>query len=172
MTFIEAKYRIACESENDMRDHIQFLSSIAHGNILELGVRDGNSTCAFLFGIERHGGHLWSVDKNIECAKMFPSHELWTFIDSDSTDVPKILNAGVPNSLNIILLDTRHDYDQVFEELQCWHTMVEKKGIILVHDVITYRNTAGTACNDFSTEYGWQLFTREGSHGLAILTRR
>lgn len=172
MTLVEERYNIALKLRSDIKEHIPFLSAFARGNILEFGVRDGISTAAFLYGIERQGGILWSVDKNPECGKLFSGHPLWRFIQADSCDVTRIIDLGLPGKLDIVFLDTEHDYEHVSNELTSWHTMVDMDGMILVHDVIEYGQAAGRACEDFSKCYGWNYVIRPGSNGLGILNRR
>lgn len=157
---------------SDIKDHVPYFFDIAHGSILELGVRSGVSTSAFLFGLEEHrDGKLWSVDINPNCERLFRGHPNWKFICADSLELPKIVNAGVPCFLNIIFIDTQHDYDYVMQQLVSWSPFVDKDGVILVHDVVRFCNDAGRACGEFSTEYGWDLVVRAESNGLAIMKK-
>ncbi len=171
MNSIEQLYKKSLLSESDIQGHLQFIANVARGNVLEMGVRSGNSTAAFLYGLEMQGGKLWSIDKNALCGELFNGHPLWNFINADSCDVATVLAGGVPSEIDILFLDTMHDYEQVSNELVCWHTLIAKNGIILVHDVSTFSQGAGSACINFAKEYGWKFAIRDGSNGLGIISK-
>ncbi len=153
---------------SDIAAHIGFIRDVSRGNVLELGVRDGVSTCALLMGVKDRGGHVWSVDTDIRCAFRFSGDEDWTFVPTDSLDESSIRSAGLPEKIDVLFLDTTHTFEQVYAELKLWGPRVVENGIILIHDVITYAG-AGTAMRRWAQENGLDCETRPGSNGLGII---
>lgn len=122
--------------DQDMYHYAPFLREHGRGNILEIGVRDGVSTSAFLLGLEVNGGHLYSLDINESCGKIFV-HPDWTFIHAHSTDdyarVQQIIAGAKP--LDILLLDGDHSYGQLATDLRLYTRLLRRGGMLLVHDV-------------------------------------
>jgi hypothetical protein len=123
---------------SDIRDHLPRLRREARGSVLELGVRDGNSTVALLAGLEELGGTLWSVDVTAECGDVFPGHPQWRFVVADSRDTSTVLAAGLPAELDVLFVDTIHTYEQVRRELDAWGDRVRLGGSILFHDTDSF----------------------------------
>lgn len=118
---------------SDILGHLPRLYEMAKGNVLELGVRDGNSTAALLAGVAERGGHLWSVDI-ADYSKAVKPHPQWTFIRADSLDVGRITGAGVPSELDLLFIDTDHTYERTLAELTTWGARVKRGGAIVLHD--------------------------------------
>ena len=61
-----AEYRRRCDTDSDIREYLPLLHGYARlypgVKVLEVGVRSGNSTVAFLAAALFAGGHVWSVD--------------------------------------------------------------------------------------------------------------
>jgi len=173
---VRDKYLEALKYESDIQGHIQFIYGESEGIVLELGVRNGNSTSALLLGVERSGGRLFSVDINPKCGDLFDGHPLWTFIKAFSTDdkeiITKIYETGHEPKFDIIFIDTVHTLEQVSFELKTWAQYLRPDGKIFVHDVITYASGAGEACKQFAQIYEWNYDVRAGWHGLGILTKK
>ena len=173
---VREKFLEAVKYESDIQGHIQYLYGESEGIVLELGVREGNSTAALLLGVERSDGHLFSVDVNSKCEDLFKDHPLWTFIKAHSTDnkfiVNRIYETGHEPKFNVIFIDTTHTLEQVSFELKIWSQYLKPEGSIFVHDVTTYATGAGDACRQFAKLYKWDYVVREGWHGLGILTKR
>lgn len=161
---------------SDMQTHLPALFEAARGNVLELGVRAGVSTSALLAGVEAHGGHVWSVDRD-DCSPVFAGHPQWTFIQADSLDTEAISGAiGWPkttyyNDLSLLFIDTEHTEGRTLAELQTWGPLVRKGGAIMLHDTddgSTYpgvRNAILAYCieRDLTPEF------HEGSYGLGVI---
>jgi len=161
---------------SDVQAHLPALFEAARGNVLELGVRAGISTTALLAGVEAHGGHVWSVDKD-DCSAVWAGHPQWTFVQADSLDAQTIGHAiGWPhttyyNDLSCIFIDTEHTEERTIAELRLWGPRLKRGGVILLHDTddgSTYpgvRNAMGTYC----AERGLKAEYREGSYGLGVI---
>lgn len=163
----------------DMRHHLPYLRSVAKGNILEIGVRSGASTSAFLVGLEGTGtGRLWSVDINPECGKLFAGHLQWTFIDTDSKnwDVVKSVMSPRGLPLDVLFIDGDHEYEGVRADLSNY-VWLRPGGLILMHDVAEadpgcpWPTPLGPrkALDEFLRETSWKCEIRPRSHGLAVI---
>lgn len=120
-----------------MNEYLPFLKSIACGNIVEIGTRCGVSTAAFLLGLaeNENGGHLWSVDINPECAKLYSGNPYWSFVHGNSLDPDTVL-PHIPDQFNVLLVDGDHAYAAAKFDLECYSQRVVSGGLILAHDVV------------------------------------
>lgn len=121
---------------SDVQAHLPRLFEAAKGRVLELGVRHGVSTSALLAGVEEHGGHVWSVDTDPNCAQVFAGHPQWTFINTHSEDWPTIKQAmgGEIEPLDALFIDTGHTYKLTIDELNLYGPWMAKDGRIFLHD--------------------------------------
>jgi predicted O-methyltransferase YrrM len=166
------RYQYWLEHWSDMQAHLPMLYEAAHGNVLELGVRAGVSTSALLAGVEAHGGHVWSVDRD-DCSPVFAGHPQWTFVQADSCDW-KTIGWDVPNTfaeIDLLFIDTEHTKDRTIRELTIWGPIMASGGVIMLHDTddgSTYpgvREAMATYCE----ERGLMPEFYEGSYGLGVI---
>lgn len=169
------------DDQNDMVGHGMWLRSIVSGKeVVELGVRDGLSTCYMLSGRPRH---MRSIDirpcsnrENIEQAlrDIYPDRPIpWMFERGSSLEV-------LPSSAHVLFIDTLHTYKQLSQELARWASFALER--IVMHDTRTYglKGEDGTepglraAIREFLASHGeWVCeYDFENSHGLTVLTRR
>ena len=162
-------YRYWLEHWSDVQTHLPVLYEAARGNVLELGVRAGVSTCALLAGVADHGGHVWSVDIN-DCRPAIGPHPDWTFIQADSCDEATI-RPNLPGPLDCLFIDTEHTEDRTIRELRTWGDHVRRGGIILLHDTDDMSTYPGVrrAIEQYSRETGRTPEYREGSYGLGVI---
>lgn len=110
--------------------------------VVEIGVRWGTSTNAFLYGIQARGRQdpkiqLYSIDIN-NCLKAVKDKSLfiyWTFIQGDSKEVVKTWDKG---DIDILLIDGAHDYDNCKADYLNWEPFVKEGGLILFHDPLWF----------------------------------
>src|SRR6185312_15211221 len=91
----------------DIRIHLPLLRFLAKGNVLEIGTRKSAcSTGALLCGIHENGGHLYSVDLEIEspCSGVFEGDEQWTFIKGDSCNDYEHIMRCIPRPLDLLFI--------------------------------------------------------------------
>lgn len=144
--------------------------------VLELGVRSGNSTSAFLSAAEENGGHVWSMDTEPPGvpARWHDSH-LWTFIQGDDMagDVP-----SSPFMYDIVFIDTSHHYEHTLAELRKYVPLVKPGGTVLLHDTLLahvdyeprpYPVTLALAAFSDETGRGWT--EHGGRTGFAEIER-
>jgi predicted O-methyltransferase YrrM len=104
----------------DSDKHLMSLFSIVLGsnskNIIELGVRNGDSTLPLTLGAYHNNGHVFSIDineSNYELPKFLKKNQ--TFIKSDAI---KYLESWDENkNIDLVYLDDWHSYDHVKKEL-------------------------------------------------------
>jgi len=128
---------------SDIGHYLPFLRSHAKGDILEIGVRGGASTSAFLVGLEENGGHLYSVDIDGNCGKLYASHPNWSFLHADSKNFAAIY-ALVPSVLDVLFLDGDHSRHGYVSDLHTYSKLVRDGGLIISHDTDTSSNPAWT----------------------------
>lgn len=131
---LTALYQQVCSTDSDIVDHLPRLHAEASGGdafVIELGVRTGVSTIAFLHAVELHGGHVWSVDINPPPPHEWTGHEQWTFMLGDDLELAEQL----PDNVDVVFIDTSHTYDQTCAELEMYVEKVRPGGVVLLHDV-------------------------------------
>lgn len=154
---LRARYERLCVEPSDINEHLstfaQAVADMEAQTVIELGVRYGVSTIAWMFGLQKTGGHLWSVDcswpvvaPNAYENLLDPQGPLgvcenWTFILGYDT-WPATLDA-LPKECDILFIDTNHVYEETLVELNLYYPRVKSGGRIYLHD--TAIETTGNA---------------------------
>lgn len=187
------RYDLVCKTPSDIVEHLPvFVDTVKELNatkVVELGVRYGISTIAWLYALEGQG-HLWSVDcsfpiagPEIDFNLLDPQGPLgvqrhWSFI-LGYDDWDEVLNALPKYDVDILFIDTQHTYEQTHLELELYHTRVRKGGRILLHD--TAIETTGnattpqppypvrTAAEEFCEINGYEFQNRTNCFGLGTI---
>lgn len=174
---IRDEYEQRCATPSDINDHLPRLfaeASIGDAQIIELGVRSGNSTAAFLAAVEEHGGYVWSVD--IHPAHLpWTGHPQWEFIKGDDL----WLADELPDGVDIVFIDTSHHYQQTCAELFAYVRKVKPGGVVLLHDT-ELENPDGrpttdppfpvrVAVEEFCEEFGLTPEFVPGCFGLGVI---
>lgn len=152
-----------------MQGHMDFLCDLViqakAQQVIELGVWTGNSTIAFLAGLEETGGKLWSVDREApqSDATSLLGKPNWTFHQGDDRD----LLQQAPRQCDILLCDTINDYDTISWQLENYGARVRDGGYILVHD--TEIPSTQQAITDYLRGRCWHYDERPESHGMGII---
>jgi hypothetical protein len=171
-----ARYMQECFTQSDIQQHLPLLYSLARGNVLELGTRTGVSTAALLAGVEKRGGHVWSVDVQ-DCGALYQGHPQWTFVQGDSRDTswthhPSERNASeaarTPDQVDVLLIDTEHNYSQAAAELAAWSSCLAPGAFVLMHDPETFPGVR-RAAEEFCAARGWPLTFVLPCNGMAVI---
>lgn len=143
------------------------LHDTAKGNVLEIGVRGGCSTSALLSGVEKRGGHMWSVD--VSPCQIFDSPQ-WTFIQANSITEKERILAAIPEDLEVLFVDGDHTYEGCLSDLQ---TFGLRAKLILIHDCLCPDTYPGVrqAAQEYADSLGLPLTIREGSYGLGVIQK-
>jgi predicted O-methyltransferase YrrM len=158
------RYAQACATPTDVYEHLPvFVAAVEEldaKKIIELGVRYGVSTIAWLHGLqtkEHSDGHLWSVDCSFPVAAapfdinlLDPQGPLgvvpwWSFLLGYDT-WPEILDMLPKEDVDIVFIDTNHVYEETLVELDLYYPRVRKGGRIYLHD--TALETTGNATTE------------------------
>ena len=163
--------------------------SINAKTILELGVRNGDTSLPFLMAAKELNGFVESVDINdtvFECP--LELKEYWKFYKSDAIS---ILEEKVKNKekYDLIYVDDWHSYEHVKKELELIDQLVRPGSVILLHDLM-YGNTCPyyhvdlTTCSPQWANGGpyravaelnpnfWEFSTIPSNNGLTILRKK
>lgn len=156
------RYAQVCREPSDIHEHLPtFVAAVKELDplypgpvrVIELGVRYGVSTIAWLYGLESHG-HLWSVDCSFPVAAPGSDVNLldsqgplgvvpwWTFISGYDT-WPAVLDALPQEDVDIVFIDTNHVHEETLVELDLYFPRVRAGGRIYLHD--TAVETTGNA---------------------------
>lgn len=133
-------------TETDMYHHLPYLRQVVIDlkakQVIELGVRTGESTVAFLAGLAETGGKLWSCDiqSPLEVENHAPGNPIedhiwdrydnWTFVKGHDLEVAN----EAPKRCDVLFIDTEHTCDQAVAELETYGPRVRVGGVILMHD--------------------------------------
>lgn len=168
---VQARYLRALTQPSDIVDHLPTLHGAAAtaATVIELGVRRGVSSVAFLAGLPA-GGRLHSVDVN-RAPFVHPS---WEFIQGDDLD-PAVI-AQLPPACDVLFIDTSHTYSHTLDELATWAPTVRSGGVILLHDTELAHPDASPpsdppfpvarALDDYCQSIGWAWTNTTGCYGL------
>lgn len=125
--------RNADDAESDISYHFDTFNRLIEEHdvrwIIELGTRDGHSTSCFLVRAMQRAGHVWSVDINPN--GLVPRRG-WTMIVGNDLD-PDVFSQ-LPDSCDLLFIDTSHAYDHTVLELSMYGPKVRPGGLILLHD--------------------------------------
>jgi predicted O-methyltransferase YrrM len=173
------EYLQRCSEWSDIVDHLPRLHAetarYTAPQVVELGVRSGNSTCAFLAAVETVGGLVWSVDP--ERAHVPPhwfDSDLWTFVQADDLKV-----VDEAPQCDVLMVDTSHVLDQTRNELAAYAPKVRSGGVVLLHDSELERPEAAPAgdppfpvalaIREFAEAHDLDVEWVSGCNGLAVI---
>ena len=181
------------EGKGDSDKHLLTMYSIALSinakNILELGVRNGDTTLPYLLAAKENNGYLESVDVNdssFECP--IELKNLWSFYKTDAIEFlqDKVLEN---KKYDLIYIDDWHSYEHVKKELELIDQLIRPGSVVLMHDLM-YGNTCPyyhvdlTVCSPQWANGGpyravaelnpnfWEFSTIPSNNGLTILRKK
>jgi predicted O-methyltransferase YrrM len=158
----------ASQCGTDISGHLATLRIFARGNVFEIGVRTGVSTSALLMGVKEHGGHVWSLDIE-DCGHLYVDNPDWTFLQGHSViDADRVLSV-LPHSLDVLFIDSDHDYVVAHDELRLYGPIVKAGGTILMHDTDLAGAGVRKALEEYAQHIGKQPSYCLGSYGLGVL---
>lgn len=130
---LEDEYVRRSNTPSDIYQHlptfVRLCEELDAKHVIELGTRTGVSTIAWLYGLERTGGRLTSVD--IDPAPAIGVWPHWTFRQSD--DLASDLIAELEPA-DVVFIDTSHHYQHTLAELHVYRHLVRAGGRLVLHD--------------------------------------
>ncbi len=190
--WLTQRYNELCVEPSDIYEHLPtFVSAVNDLNatrVIELGVRYGVSTIAWLYALEGKG-HLWAVDcsfpvpapgsviNNLDPQGPLGVRTHWNFIlgDFHSQGVLDLL----PTEVDILFIDGNHVFEETLAELETYAPRVRQGGRIYLHD--TAIETTGnavtpqppfpvkTAMETFCKDRGLQYDNNPRCSGLGVI---
>lgn len=169
---------------SDIQEYLPFLfdQACTRPRILELGSRKGNSTLAFLAAAGISGGHVWSGDitdvtKDPQGMGPWRNAKRWTFVCGSDMD-PEV-QTWFPDEVDLLFLDTSHEYGHTLAELHAYMPRLAPGGIALFHDThlmswpgydwLGEKSPVWTALDDYCAETGRIWENLPGKYGLGII---
>jgi predicted O-methyltransferase YrrM len=122
---------------SDINEHLQFLHDLVLAvdakQVVELGVRDGSSTSAFLYGVAKIGGQVWSCDLGEPIGEVnnFRSYPIWEF--NQDNDLSFDITSRIP-VCDVLFIDTGHLYDETLQEMETYSQYLRDGGVMVLHD--------------------------------------
>ena len=170
---IAEDYRLRCQQDSDISLHLPFLYESAQGKtVIELGVRCGNSTAAFLAA----GAEVWSADtEHPQVPPEWHENPRWHFLLGDDLS-PEILD-GLPATADVVFIDTAHTYEHTLAELRAYAPRATR--LVLLHDTQwvpggidggTPTGEVARALDGYCAEAGLRWENRPGSYGLGVVS--
>lgn len=175
---IDDIYRNYAVCPSDINQHLEYMHDLCVEfdvqQVVELGVRSGLSTAAFLAAMDKTDGRVWSCDVSpASCVPEIVHHPRWTFVWGDDIDSV----AQAPHC-DVLFIDTSHQYEHTRRELDAYAGKVRPGGVILLHDTQlqspdgtpTVPFPVRTAALEFQAahpEWAWTEF--EHNYGLGVL---
>lgn len=157
---LQQRYEMLCSTPSDIHEHLPtFVAAVEElgaKTVVELGVRYGVSTIAWLYGLHGADGHLWSVDCSFPVAApdsdinlldpqgLLGVVDYWSFILGYDTWLSVL--EMLPKNIDILFIDTNHVYEETLVELQLYYPRVRSGGRIYLHD--TALETTGNATTE------------------------
>lgn len=138
MVTVTEAYLAAKIRPSDIHEHLHTLHDLVlelqAQTVIELGVRSGNSTVAWLAALAQTGGHLWSVDiaRPPLGLRGLAGTERWTFLRGPDTST-EVLDQ-LPGEADIVFIDTDHTYGLTYAEMQAYLPRVRPGGRMVLHD--------------------------------------
>lgn len=151
---------------DDIIEHIPTLQKICFQleaqTILELGVRSGCSTKAFLEAARILDAKVTSVDID-DCSRV-TTDPRWTFHHMDS------LAYNPPHNFDVIFIDTSHTYEQTIQELNKF--VPYANGVVLLHDTISCPPVMEAIQHYLLDNDVYCFENHENNNGLGVLWMR
>lgn len=165
---------------SDINEHLPYMRDLCveldAKVVVELGVRRGVSTTAFLSAMEHTGGVVWSCDISPPSVHdEIADHPQWEFVWGDDIEL-----ADEAPDCDVLFIDTSHHYTHTAAELAVYGP---KAGMaILLHDTQLERPHAAPVWPPFPVRHAaleyvaanpqWEWVEFTNNNGLGVLTRR
>lgn len=169
---INNEYLTACDTKTDINEHLPILVSLAADcdSVCELGVRDGQSTRAFLYSGVRVL-HSYDIELNENVSNLFNT----AWLEDTTRDMLYLARDTrelvLERDYDLIFFDTDHTTEQLSIELER-HARHAKKYLVF-HDTVSYAAALIPAISNFvSSNPQWgNPVHYKNNNGLYVLKR-
>jgi predicted O-methyltransferase YrrM len=176
-TLVNDFFELKIGTPSDISEHLQFLHDVTvvmnAKQVVELGVREGCSTSAFLSALTETSGNLWSCDiqRPIGEVAKFLDNFNWSFNLGNSISLTTI--KVIPNSYDIVFIDTSHFFNETYQEMTLYFQNLRLGGLMILHDsnepVYATEKDAINRFMDLHTTSEW--FEFKNNHGLFVICK-
>jgi predicted O-methyltransferase YrrM len=136
--------------------------------VVDLGVGQGYSSFAFALAGD---ADVYGIDhfKSMATYESLMAHKEAMGLDNlhllqgDFSSFAKVWEKPI----DILHIDGTHDYDSVKKDFEEWSPLVKYRGVILMHDTVSYLHHVGKF---FDEVEGWHKINFLESEGLGVLT--
>ncbi len=128
---------------------LEYLLKLKEPQILEFGVRHGQSTELFIDICEKTNGFLYSVD--IDNYENKFSSKKWKFIHGRD-DNYKLVEKFIPKKLDAIFLDSFHNANHVEKIFYHYYPMVKQDGYFVIDDINWMLYSKNNTRDNFNSE--------------------
>jgi predicted O-methyltransferase YrrM len=188
-TILERTLNGTGDSDQHLLSLFSIAVSIQAKSILELGVRDGNTTLPLLLAASYTGGTVESVDINttsFQCPQEWQNQ--WQFTQGDVLEYLQ-QQAVQGKKYDLIFVDDWHAYDHVRRELELIDQLIKPSSVVLLHDLMyggtcPYYHVDLTPCSpqwanggpyravaELNTNF-WEFATIPVCNGLTVLRKK
>jgi len=127
--------------------------------IVELGTRGAESTRSLLAAASLSKATLLSIDI-LDCGNIeLPFRNNWNFVKADDIEfgrshfVKWCLNKHIDPMIDVLFIDTSHEYNHTKNEIDIWSRYLAKNGVMIFHD--TNMGKGVFSRTDGSIDFGW-----------------
>lgn len=164
---------------SDINEHLLTLYNVAleikARTIIELGTRTGESMIPLLEAAHATKGRLYSVDVELceeakRKVKEFGLGERWTFVMSD--DIEFGLKWPQTNPIDMVFVDTTHEYEQTKKEIAIFEPLIRPGGIMAFHDTESRKDGVLKPIQEFlKTHAGYEFYNYLNNNGLGVMRK-
>jgi len=128
-------------NETDISDHLETLFveslNVQPKLILELGVRDGDSTFVLERVAKLWGSEFVSVD--IEDCSKASTYRRWLFVQKDDIEFSKEFESwckdrNIYPKIDVLFVDTSHLFEHTVKEIDSWFPFLSDRAKVFFHD--------------------------------------
>ena len=146
------------KNDTDISSHLDtiYIKSLLMNpkNIVELGVRGGESSKMFNYVNKEIGSHIVGIDLD-KCEYSFMTNG--TFYQADDVAFAQIYNEKYGNNIDILFIDTSHLYEHTCAEIKHWFPLLSNKALVIFHDTNLrqfYKRKNGSICQGWDNQRG------------------
>jgi len=168
---------------SDISDHLETLrflvAELGLYDVLELGVRTGNSTLALLLAVKEREGLLVSVDRDpcLQAKQLVHDCDLeewWAFEQTDALTWDGKFSQPIYRTMttyDLIFVDLDHSYDETKAVLARYTPQVVSDGVVAFHDTVSRPEVLKALREFLAANDGWREYHWLNCSGLMILRR-
>lgn len=135
MKFINEVREYMNSKDTDISSHLEtlYVKTLEYNPkvIVELGVRDGESSRMFSYVSKENNAKVIGVDVN-DCDYSFVNNG--TFFKANDVVFANFYEGYFGKNIDVLFIDTSHLYDHTVEEIKAWFPLLSEKAMIIFHD--------------------------------------